>query len=355
MLNQYGNGIVSVIIPTYHGAESLSRAIQSVLDQSWKLFEIIVVDDNDPESAQRKRTELLMEKYKDRTHIKYIKHEKNLNGAAARNTGIYAASGKYICFLDDDDVYVPERIEKSVCLLEKNPEYDCVLGATVQVNNKHYLRIVKMPTEHDMKRALMLNKSLLGTGSNLFFTASSIKDIGGFDVCFRRHQDLEFMIRYFRKYKAVCTSDILCVKFTERTENMPNYNEMKAIKNEFFSKFCNDIAELSNDDRRYFYIHHYEHLLLCALNEDDLEEIKEVYTMLGKFRNLGYKDKLKIGMSSIRIGANSALFMARRLVQIGKKFNVKKIEKSVLDQIPESDRLYIDRLMGETNESEICN
>lgn len=112
--------IVSVIIPTYKGSSALNRAIDSVLCQSYKEIEIIVVDDNDPTSDERKNTEALMSRYIGDKRIRYIKHQRNSNGAVARNTGITAATGKYIAFLDDDDYYLPNRIEKSVRYLETN-------------------------------------------------------------------------------------------------------------------------------------------------------------------------------------------------------------------------------------------
>lgn len=91
---------VSVIIPTYKGSSALNRAIDSVLCQSYKEIEIIVVDDNDPTSDERKNTEALMSRYIGDKRIRYIKHQRNSNGAVARNTGITAATGKL--FVADD-------------------------------------------------------------------------------------------------------------------------------------------------------------------------------------------------------------------------------------------------------------
>src|SRR5690606_21643920 len=110
--------IVSVIIPTYNRPERLTRAINSVLDQTYKNIEVLVVDDNNPHTDFRKETEIVMRKYKDNDQVKYIKHPRNKNGAAARNTGIQASAGKYIAFLDDDDEFLPNRIEKLVNKME---------------------------------------------------------------------------------------------------------------------------------------------------------------------------------------------------------------------------------------------
>ena len=80
--------MVSVIIPTYKRADYLTRAIDSVLNQTYNNIEIIVVDDNNSNSTDRKNTESIMQKYNENSKIKYIKHSKNMNGSAARNTGV---------------------------------------------------------------------------------------------------------------------------------------------------------------------------------------------------------------------------------------------------------------------------
>ena len=89
---------VSVIIPTHNRPEYVGRAIKSVLNQTYQDFEIIVVDD-----GLEKRAEPVINKITD-SRIKYIKHEQEKGGSAARNTGIRAAQGEYIAFLDNDDV-----------------------------------------------------------------------------------------------------------------------------------------------------------------------------------------------------------------------------------------------------------
>ena len=108
------NVLVSVVIPTYSRNETLTRAIDSVLDQSYQNLDIIVVDDNPADSDWRISTEKLMEQYKDNNKVRYLKNEKNLGGSGARNEGIKASKGEYIAFLDDDDVYFKEKIEKQL-------------------------------------------------------------------------------------------------------------------------------------------------------------------------------------------------------------------------------------------------
>ncbi|KOF08620.1 hypothetical protein AC739_19410, partial [Planococcus glaciei] len=190
---------VSVIIPTYKGAKNLARAIDSILHQTYNSIEIIVVDDNDPFSNERNETEAVMKKY-ERKEIKYIKHGVNKNGAAARNTGIAQAKGEYICFLDDDDFYFANRVKKSVEILEKSQIYDAVYCSVIITNKSNIKGIIKADKVLTTKD-ILLDEMVIGTGSNIFLKREVFEVLKGFDESFRRHQDLEFMLRCLEKFK----------------------------------------------------------------------------------------------------------------------------------------------------------
>ncbi len=111
---------VSVIIPTYKRPHMLARAIASVLNQTWQDFEILVIDDNDPASSHRHETEEFMQQYANEEKVKYIKRSQNGGGCAARNTGITNAKGNYIAFLDDDDEFKSDNLEKQLNNIKKN-------------------------------------------------------------------------------------------------------------------------------------------------------------------------------------------------------------------------------------------
>ena len=109
------NPTVSIIIPTYNRAHLIGRAIQSVLNQTYQNFEIIVVDDGSTDNTE----EMIKEFQKHDKRIKYIRHEKNRGGAAARNTGIKVARGEYIAFQDSDDEWLPEKLEKQMDVFQR--------------------------------------------------------------------------------------------------------------------------------------------------------------------------------------------------------------------------------------------
>lgn len=105
---------VSVIIPTYKRSEFLSRAINSVINQTQKNIEIIIVDDNPPDSHYIEQTQEILKVYNDDNRIIYKKNISNLGSALSRNEGAKIASGEYVTFLDDDDIYLPKKVESQL-------------------------------------------------------------------------------------------------------------------------------------------------------------------------------------------------------------------------------------------------
>ena len=101
--------LVSVIIPTYKRSELLSRALASVIAQTYENLEIIIVDDNDGENEFRKTTRSKIQNEFSGKNIHYIENEKNEGLAEARNIGVKKSMGKFIAFLDDDDRVAPKK------------------------------------------------------------------------------------------------------------------------------------------------------------------------------------------------------------------------------------------------------
>ena len=115
--------LVSIIMPTYERNEKvIKRAIDSVINQTYKNWELIVVDDNKKDEVS-KNVQTILNEIND-TRIIYIKNEENMGSAKSRNHGIEKSKGKYITFLDDDDEYLPLKIESQVNkMIEKDADY----------------------------------------------------------------------------------------------------------------------------------------------------------------------------------------------------------------------------------------
>ena len=119
MVNNVCTPLVSVVIPTYGRIDFLEEAIQSVMNQTYKNVEIIVCDDNSQLPNVRQNVKEIVSKY---PTCKLVENKKNLGGALNRNEGIKVSKGELISFLDDDDVYLPTRIEKVVELYLQNKQ-----------------------------------------------------------------------------------------------------------------------------------------------------------------------------------------------------------------------------------------
>ncbi|BFU78252.1 glycosyltransferase family 2 protein [Arcobacter sp. 15-2] len=114
-------GIVSIITPSYKSERFISQTIESVLTQTYHYWEMIIVDDVSPDNSNKNIEEYI----KKDNRIKLIKLEQNSGPAVARNRGIEEAGGKYIAFLDADDLWKPEKLEKQIKFME---EKNCVLS-----------------------------------------------------------------------------------------------------------------------------------------------------------------------------------------------------------------------------------
>lgn len=175
--------MITVITPTYNRDEYLSTAVDSVLNQSYTDWELLVIDDNKPESESRKTTAEVMSKYTD-PRIHYIQNEKNMGGAAARNVGIFQAKGDYIAFLDDDDMYLPDRLEvQCKQMVENDWDVSVMDGATY-----NFVTGEKVAERHQRLRNGMTKDELIRShllyhisGTNTFmYKTSFLRSIGGF-------------------------------------------------------------------------------------------------------------------------------------------------------------------------------
>lgn len=241
--------LVSVIIPTYKRSDCLLQTIESVLSQTYPSIEIIIVDDNGLGNKFQVETQKKLQKYIDEKKIIYIPHDVNKNGAAARNTGFRASKGEYINFLDDDDVLMPEKIEKQVNFLEKQP---VKVGATycnsrLTFRTRFTGRIKTIETSYAAEGNLIkeyLKNEMHFNTSSLLFRRSVIEKLHGFDESYRRHQDYEILLRFFTKWTIKCTpgQPLLLFDMLKDRGNVPNLDNLIAIKTKFLEQFKQELV-----------------------------------------------------------------------------------------------------------------
>lgn len=234
---------VSVIIPTFSRPKNLENAIVSVIEQDYPDIEIIVVSDNGSDSPFNSQNREIIERYKNKyehVKMKLIEHEHNRNGSAARNTGFLASTGEFVSFLDDDDIYLPSRLTKTTSLLKSQNKsigavYCGFLGWNSPNNN------LQRYTEGDLtKDVLNLNYFNHYVHTNtVTYRRQSIAKLNGFDESYRRHQDLEFSLRFFEHYQIVALKETLVRLKPEPTDinNTLNNISMLELKIKFLGQF----------------------------------------------------------------------------------------------------------------------
>jgi glycosyltransferase involved in cell wall biosynthesis len=196
---------VSVIIPTHNRAEFLRAAIQSVLDQTFQDFEILVVDDASEDDTPR-----VVGGFRD-PRIRYFRHAVNRRGAAARNTGIRNAACDYIAFLDDDDEWLPDKLRLQLELLERSPAkvglvysgYIALDRATGEVLDRR-----RVERRGDLSED-MLRENWIGSPSCVLVRRECFRKSGMFDERLPSFQDHDLWIRISRDYLVDCVGEPL--------------------------------------------------------------------------------------------------------------------------------------------------
>jgi|LakMenEpi03Aug12_release.lakeMendotaPanAssembly.Ray.scaffolds.fasta_scaffold304744_2 glycosyltransferase involved in cell wall biosynthesis len=177
--------LVSVIIPCYKDSKTLCRAINSVIAQSYKPIEIIVINDCSPE------TKIIEKHLKKYPRIKYFCNKENLGLAASRNKGIQIAKGEIVAFLDADDEYHPDKIKIQLEYLKENTAVTCEV-LNILPSGKSYSKLG--PDRSIIKpREIMFSNKLNGAG--LLCKKKMILGIGGFNPNLKSCEDYDLWLR----------------------------------------------------------------------------------------------------------------------------------------------------------------
>jgi glycosyltransferase involved in cell wall biosynthesis len=199
---------VSVIIPTYNRAQLVRRALYSVLHQTYRNIEVIIVDDCSTDD-----TEIVVTSFRD-SRVRYIRHEINRGAAMARNTGINAASSEFIAFQDSDDEWLCDKLEKQM------KKFDQV-GLKVGVVYTGFLRIKENHAVYFPRKEIKKSGDVLVSllNENFVTTQAAVvrkecfKKIGLFDEQLPRLQDWDLFIRIAKYYQFICIDEPCLIAF----------------------------------------------------------------------------------------------------------------------------------------------
>jgi GT2 family glycosyltransferase/Flp pilus assembly protein TadD/MoaA/NifB/PqqE/SkfB family radical SAM enzyme len=221
--------LVSVIVPTFNRPEMLKETLKSILDQTYATFEIIVVNDYGEDVSN------VVNDLNPRGNIRYIRHETNKGLAAARNTGIKSAKGKYIAYLDDDDMFFPDHLQTLVDLLghsEFKVAYtDAFRAHQKKVNGRYVVVKRDVPYSFDFDYDRILTDNFVPVLC-FMHEKSCLDEVGLFDEELTTQEDWDLWIRMSRKFKFAHIPKVTCeFNWREDGTTMTGAKKMDFLQN----------------------------------------------------------------------------------------------------------------------------
>jgi len=251
--------MVSIIIPTYKRPDRLLKALNSVINQTYKDIEILVIDD-DPEKNEL--PELLNTKY---DKIRYFKNERKKGANGARNTGIIHAKGSFIAFLDDDDEWFSEKLDIQLgrTSLLDGEWAGCYCGWIT--DKKSYTTGLS----GNLLIPFLEGKIETGSSSTLLFKKEVIDQVGFWDEELIRHQDWDYMVRVFLRFKFCFIEQPLVIV---NGHNFPSFNIAKQANEMYLNKIKTLIIEVPQTTFNVFMANRYRDIAALAAINGKLSE-----------------------------------------------------------------------------------
>lgn len=261
------NPKVSIVIPTYNRADFLPKAIQSVLNQTYRNWEIIIIDDGSTDN-----TEGIVKSYKE-ARIRYILHKSNLGLSAARNTGIKNSRGEYIAFLDSDDEWFPEKISCQMNIFQKeDSKCGVVCTGGYRIKDNQIISIKSVPINIDSFNEKFLFKNITWT-SSVLVKKECFKKAGLFDENLESCEDWDMWIRIAKYYKFIFLEMPLTKYVIHSGQLSENLLKKINARKRILFKYQDELK-----NRKFVYSHHYYKIgNLCCLSGKTREGRKYLF------------------------------------------------------------------------------
>lgn len=201
---------MSIVTPTYNCAKFIAETIDSVLQQTYSNWEMIIVDD-----ASKDNTEEIVKRYDD-NRIKYIRLEENGGAAVARNTAMREAKGKYIAFLDSDDLWKPEKLEKQIAFMKQH-NYNITATDYEQISEEgeSLHKIIRT------KKKVNYNGILLSCPVGNSTVMYNVENLGKFEVPnIRKRNDDALWLQMLKKEKYIYGMPEVLMKYRVRANSI---------------------------------------------------------------------------------------------------------------------------------------
>ena len=213
--------LVSIITPTYNCAKFIARTIDSVQAQTYKNWEMIIVDDRSTDNTK----EIVEEYMKNDSRIKYHLLEENSGAAVARTTAMQLANGSYMAFLDSDDIWMSEKLERQIRWMnEKGYAFSCTSYEHIDEDDKLLNKVIKTIEKTDYNRLLL--DCPVGNSSVMY----NVEKMGKFEVPnIRKRNDDALWLTMLKKEKYIWGMPDVLMQYRIR-ENSISSNKLKVIK-----------------------------------------------------------------------------------------------------------------------------
>lgn len=288
---EYQKGLISCVIPTYKRSDSLLRAVESILKQTYTNFEILVVDDNEPNDEFSLEVQNKLNSITDE-RVKYFQQEKHINGAVARNFGIKHAKGEYIAFLDDDDEWLPEKLEKQFqTLKDLDSSYGAVTSLAHIYKNGQIVRTTPPYTDDNLHKKVLEHSVSIFTDTVLF-RKSHLDEAGYFNETLQRHQDLQLFTDFLAHFKMKPMNIPMVIIHTDDAINRPDTKKLIHVKERFFEEMQDNLNMYSKKEQQDIRASHYFEIIFVALKERKFKYILKYLWKIG-FNLNAYKNVYK--------------------------------------------------------------
>lgn len=208
--------MVSAIITTYkREPDMVLRALDSILAQTYHNMEIIVVDDSPADFPARSDVKRAVEKRQSECgsnlRIRYFAHSENRGACAARNTGLEVAEGKYVAYLDDDDEWLPEKIEKQIRVIQNTNKGLVYCGNMTVDDRTGERKCIEKEYYRGNAFTQLLYSNFIESTSYPLIRKDFLKEIGGFDPLMQAAQDYDVWLRLAERYEIDYVAEPLVV------------------------------------------------------------------------------------------------------------------------------------------------
>lgn len=214
---------VSAVITSLNGASRgyLGHAIESVLNQTFKDFELLIIDDGSTDDTKE-----FCKKYLDDSKVQYI-YQENRGLAGARNTGIEKSQGNYVCFLDDDDVWKENKLQKQIDFFEKNLDVGMIFTNLELIDeNGNIVGYQKHSANGDIYKELFF-ENIVDAPSSSMIKKQVFEKVGNFKEWMKSAEDYELWVRIAKEYKIYSINEPLVQYRVHQNKMSTNYSKME--------------------------------------------------------------------------------------------------------------------------------